>query len=489
MFKLHTSTSSIQHSITTPGALAVSILIFLMSFFALSVMYTDARSHGANGGRGGPSGGSTSGSSVGSGGSSGPGAAAVSSATDGLGGSSLGDVASTGGNGGGSSLGSQVDQVSADATGASTLGEVSAAISSGDGSLSGFQSQETAQAVADAMNDNNPGTGSVASVNSNGGLAGSHGVGMSSVGNGGNGGDGGSFSFDSSGDSSSNGSAAGSSDSDEEEDPPVDGSCGSADGSTSLTSAPSGSSACSDGSRSLNQDSLSDGWSWVCQGENGGSDASCSAIGVCSNVVSHTYEPVPTASLNASFVDNDPWGESVTEAAPADRVELSWTEGWENPNSTVESNTDRTCGPTGFNQNGEEITPGHEMGLGDSRTYSVSCSESLCGNTGEDTTATVGIPQPTIDQFSPAEDIIRAGDSTELEWSINVLGRTPYPMNCSITGATSVSFAAESRPNDTTGTGPVDNYFENRLRCTEPVTGEHIQQQTDIEVVPAVQER
>ena len=471
---------------TTPGALAVPMLIFLMSFFALSVMYTDARSHGANGGRGGPSGGSTSGSSVGSGGSSGPGAAAVSSATDGLGGSSLGDVASTGGNGGGSSLGSQVDQVSADATGASTLGEVSAAISSGDGSLSGFQSQETAQAVADAMNDNNPGTGSVASVNSNGGLAGSHGVGMSSVGNGGNGG---SFSFDSSGDSSSNGSAAGSSDSDEEEDPPVDGSCGSADGSTSLTSAPSGSSACSDGSRSLNQDSLSDGWSWVCQGENGGSDASCSAIGVCSNVVSHTYEPVPTATLQASFVENDPWGESVTEAAPADRVELSWTEGWENPNSTVESNTDRTCGPTGFDQNGEEITPGHEMGLGDSRTYSVSCSESLCGNTGEDTTATVGIPQPTIDQFSPAEDIIRAGDSTELEWSINVLGRTPYPMNCSITGATSVSFAAESRPNDTTGTGPVDNYFENRLRCTEPVTGEHIQQQTDIEVVPAVQER
>jgi hypothetical protein len=84
--------------------------------------------------------------------------------------------------------------------------------------------------------------------------------------------------------------------------PPTNGSCGSANGST-VSSHPSGSSACSNGNFSDTSDSSSQ-YRWNCNGSNGGSNASCSANrppapipGSCGSVNGTTQSSFPTSNL------------------------------------------------------------------------------------------------------------------------------------------------------------------------------------------------
>ena len=429
MYILHTTTSGLKQLATSPRNIVVVSLVFAVGFFAMAVLFADARSHGPDGGsRGGPSGGSTGASSAG--GSSGPGAAAVSSATDALGGGSLGDVSSGGGGGGGSSLGAQVDQISADVTGASTLGEVSAAISSGEGSLSGFQSQATAQAVASAMNANNPGTGSMATVNSNGGLAGSHGVGMSSVGGGGNGGSGLSLIPQ------------------DPTDPIIPTDPDDPDFPIDPDDPPS------------NYD---------------------------------PEDPIPTEPTTVdiqAIVNGNPYSPQA-HILTTDTVEVEWdAPGAVECQAQHAMPLIQDGAPSGsvtVDQSDFDLGQTRRYGVRCRNVFDIFIDQWQSGY------VDITVPDASLELIADPETV-RQGATTTIGWEITLDDdlsdhddSVVHPMDCELFGATSASFDAADEPQGERST-TVFNFFVNTLECTEPVTGDERSIESDVEVLPAAQE-
>lgn len=472
------------------GAFALMPLVGEAATVDTSIADNHTSGGSSSGGSCSSCGGGSSGGSSG-GGSSGGGPSVNTDVADSLiesGGTSASGCSTCGGSSGGG--GSSIDASAASITNSSTLNETINAINSGSGNLTGFQDPAVAQSVADRMNANNPNSDQQAVVNTNGGLLGSHGVGMQYVGGGGGGSSSsGSYSGGSTGGGVSSGSGKGGSSFNSvytssytsSYNPPIQGTCGSADGSTTYTSAPSSGLCSSGGATSVTGD-RADGWSWSCVGDYGGGTDSCSTVGMCN--ASHASYPDPTVNLTAEFVDGDAWGNAVTEAAPGDRIRLSWDEGWSNAGTG--SFSTRSCSGTGFS-NGDIITAGEEMDLGGTRSYSVQCSENLCDTSTNDSVQ-VGVANPTISDLSADSDIIRSGETATINWTIEADGRTPFAMSCSLAGATAYDFKAEDEPTGSVETDPLTNFFTNRLRCTEPVTGSSIEAESEIEVVPGAQE-
>ena len=268
----------------------------------------------------------------------------------------------------------------------------------------------------------------------------------------------------------------------------IHGQCASVASATNVTDQPSG-QLCNRGLETSVSGNKANGWSWQCGGINGGSTASCSPIGMCTN--SHDYHPNYEPTVSASFVGNS-WGNSIGAAAPDDRIEITYDGDWTSSESANHSTY--TCQTTNFSNSGDVIRAGEDMGMGQSQTYSVSCTETLCNNTNTDS-VTIGVAQANFSSYTISDEIIRAGDSVEISWNITADSRSPYPMNCTLRGAISEQFNVPTRANSSAVSPPLFNKFINQLRCVEPVTSgsgqspSEILTSNEVEVIPAPIER
>ena len=258
---------------------------------------------------------------------------------------------------------------------------------------------------------------------------------------------------------------------------------------TNVTGQPSG-NLCTRGVQGSVSGDPGTGWSWQCQGINGGTNSSCAPIGMCN--VNNDHHPVYTPSVSAAFQDpSTSWGNTVTQAAPGDQVNITVSGSWSS--SEAANYSDVSCN-SNFGGNDMVITPGNEMGLGQSRTYNVSCTESLCDNT-RSSSASVGIALPAFSTFIQNREIIRAGDTIDMTWNIEADGRAPYPLNCNLRGAITHNFSTPTQASGARTSPPLFNRFVNRIQCIEPITQasgqsvSSIEETSDVEVVPAIQER
>ena len=138
-----------------------------------------------------------------------------------------------------------------------------------------------------------------------------------------------------------------------------------------------------------------------------------------------------------------------------------------------------------------------DFDLGQTRRYGVQCLDTLnnliIGEV-ESGYVDITVPDASLELLADPETV-RQGATTTIGWEIT-LDETPsdhddsamHPMNCRLFGATSDTFDAADEPQGERS-APVFNFFVNTLQCTEPVTGSERSASSDVEVIPAVQER
>lgn len=271
--------------------------------------------------------------------------------------------------------------------------------------------------------------------------------------------------------------------------PPVNAQCGTAAAETDRTSAPS-TNLCGRGIASSVTGDRQNGWSWSCIGGNGGTDTTCDTVGICD--APHDYYPAVDVDVSATFENADPWGTNVSAAAPADQVRIDWD--WDYVNSGIPSFVQSpgvTCTQS-FSYPTDVITLGEHLGIGDTQLLAASCTENYCGLS-DSAGQTIGIADVAA-QLSVDAELARAGRQVELSWDVVAAGGTPFPMDCELFGAASSSFAVPDESSGNILSEELINSREALLRCVEPVTEANSQDSviTDsilIEVVPEPEER
>ncbi len=201
--------------------------------------------------------------------------------------------------------------------------------------------------------------------------------------------------------------------------------------------------------------------------------------------------PPPTVTLVAEL-NNDTHSENIS-VLPVDTVDIQWN----SPNATTcEGQLALSGMVTGTS--GQYTVDLNDFTAGEVREYHVRCRRSSGGQNSSWRTETLSVTLLGLNMnFDLDRSIIRVGDSVTVSWDVAIDGNatahegvTIHPdLACDLAGAIREDINIQEAPSGSMESGPVFNFFENRLRCSYPETEHSYSVTRSLEVVPAAQER
>lgn len=200
----------------------------------------------------------------------------------------------------------------------------------------------------------------------------------------------------------------------------------------------------------------------------------------------------PTVTVHARVKPESTWyptggfgGDRTVYIKPDDDLVIRWS-------STDATSCTNNFGGPNSPSGTHDVTPG--LNPGESTTYQVSCTGE--GGSGSGSVA-VEVPEILVDSFIGNPWVVRNGETTELEWKLELSDSlsvtddgdlTPYSYGCEIQGATADGSPHAFDASDNGGEGSITtrrltSKFLNTLSCDT-----YVYEETEIEVVPDVQE-